>query len=104
MTNPVKVSLALWAVLAIAVFSIIFDAKTRDAGFDFVRSQVARRAQGAPPDTIDNGFRPHVRTAARESALWPLLILTGGVASTLVAHRATTLSEREPVRSRESKG
>ena len=93
-TSPlVKVSLALWAVLALAVFSIIFDAKTRAAGFAFVTSQTARRAQGAPLDTIDHGFRPRLRAAALESAPWGVLILTGGVAATLVARRATILSE-----------
>lgn len=99
-----KVSLALWAGLAIAVFSIIFDAKTRAAGVDFLTAQVARRAQGAPLDTIDHGFRPRVREAARESALWPLLILTGGGAATMFSARRATLSERERFRSRESKG
>ena len=91
MKNPVKVSLALWAVLAVAVFSIIFDAKTRAAGFDFVRSQAARRAQGAPLETIDNGFRPRLRTAAAESSVWFFLVLVSGTGATLVAARRASL-------------
>ena len=91
MTNPVKVSLALWAVLAIAVFSIIFDAKTRAAGFDFVRSQMERRAQGAPLETIDNGFLPRRRTAAAESSVWFFFVLVSGTGATLVAARRASL-------------
>jgi hypothetical protein len=91
MTNPVKLSLALWAVLALAVFSIIFDAKTRAAGFDFVRLQQARRAQGAPLETIDNGFRPRVRSAAAESSVWFFVVLVSGAGATLVAARRSVL-------------
>jgi hypothetical protein len=90
-SSLVKLSLALWAVLALAVFSISFDAKTRDAGFDFVRSQVARRAQGAPLETIDNGFRPRLRTAAAESSVWFFLVLVSGTGATLVAARRSVL-------------
>ena len=85
----VKLSLALWTVLALAVFSIIFDAKTRVAGFEFIASQAARRAQGAPLDTIDNGFRPRVRAAAAESSVWLLVVLMSGTGATLVAGRST---------------
>ena len=104
MSKPVKWSLALWSVLALAVFSIIFDVKTRVAGFDFVASQAARRAQGAPLDTIDHGFRPRVRAAAAESASWLLLVLVGGTGATLVAARRATRSERARLRPRGSTG
>jgi hypothetical protein len=104
MTGLVKLSLALWAVLALAVFSIVFDAKTRAAGVDFVAAQRARRAQGQPLDTIDRGFRPRVQGAAVESSVWCFLILIGGGGATLVVARSATLSERERFRSRESKG
>ena len=87
-SSLIKLSLALWMVLAIAVFSIIFDTKTRVAGFDFIASQAVRRAQGAPLDTIDHGFRPRVRAAAAESSLWLLLVLITGAGATLVAGRA----------------
>jgi len=90
MRSPVKVSLALWALLAIAVFSITFDWKTRRAGFDFVRSQIERRAQGAPLDTIDHGFRPRVRSAAVESAVWPLVMFAAAAGVTLMSSRRVT--------------
>ena len=90
-SGPVKLSLALWAILALAVFSIIFDAKTRAAGFDFVRLQLERRAQGVPLDTIDHGFRPRLRTAAAESSVWFFLVLVSGTGATLVAARRATL-------------
>jgi hypothetical protein len=104
MRSPITLSLALWAVLALAVFSIIFDARTRAAGVGFVAAQAARRAQGAPLDTIDHGFRPRVRAAAAESAVYPVVILVIGTGATLVVARSATLSERERFRSRESKG
>ena len=85
----IKLSLALWAVLAIAVFSITFDWKTRQAGVDFIRSQVTRRAQGAPLDTIDHGFRPRVRAAAVESAVWPLVMFATAAGVTLMSSRRT---------------
>jgi hypothetical protein len=103
-SRPVTLSLALWAVLALAVFSIVFDAKTRAAGVDFVATQRARRAESQPLDTIDHGFRPRVRSAAVQSSVWFFLILIGGGGATLVVARSATLSERERFRSRESKG
>jgi hypothetical protein len=86
----VKWSLALWAVLAIAVFSITFDWKTRQAGVDFIRLQMARRSQGAPPDTIDHGFRPRMRSAAMESAVWPLVMFATAAGVILVSSRRAT--------------
>ena len=86
----VKWSLALWAVFAIAVFSITFDWKTRQAGLDFIRSQAARRAQGAPLDTIDHGFRPRMRSAAMESAVWPLVMFVTAAGVTLLSSRRVT--------------
>jgi NAD/NADP transhydrogenase alpha subunit len=90
MTSSARIAMALWAVLALAVFSVTFDWKTRIAGHDFVRSQAQRRAQGAPLDTIENGFRPMVRTAALQSSGWPLLILGGGAAAVRFAARRRT--------------
>ncbi len=87
MTSPARVALALWAVLAVAVFSVSFDWQTRVAAWQFMGRQVERRAQGLPLDTIEHGFRPLVRSAARQSALWPLLILFGGTGAVLIAAR-----------------
>lgn len=100
-----SVCMALWAILALAVFADVFDWQTRQAGFAFVHSQQARRQQGLPLDTIDNGFRPLVRGAALDAAAWAVPILvTGIIGSSLVARRATTLSESARFRAGESKG
>ena len=93
MRGPVTLSLALWAVLALAVFSVVFDAKTRAAGVDFVAAQRARRAEGRPLDTIDHGFRPRVRAAVVESAVWPLVLFTTAAGATLALARRATLRE-----------
>ena len=57
--------MGLWIVLAIAVFSVTFDWQTRVAGHAFVQAQVLRQRQGQPIVTINDGFTPMVRAAAR---------------------------------------
>jgi hypothetical protein len=91
MNVKARVALALWAVLAVAVFSVTFDWQTRVAAWQFMGRQVERRAQGLPVDTIENGFRPMVRSAARQSSVWLLLILTGGTGAVLIASRRSTI-------------
>jgi hypothetical protein len=90
MRGPVRLALALWAVLAVAVFSVTFDWQTRRAAWQFMGQQSQRRAQGLPLDTIDNGFRPMMHAAARQSAVWLLLILGGGTSAVLVASRRSS--------------
>lgn len=90
MRLPVKLALALWAVLAVAVFSVTFDWQTRQAAWQFMGQQIERRAQGRPVSTIEEGFRPMMHAAARQSAVWLLLILAGGTSAVLVAARRST--------------
>jgi hypothetical protein len=87
MRPAAQLALVLWAVLALAVFSVTFDWHTRLAGWQFMAQQVDRRAQGTPLDSIENGFRPMVRQAALQSSLWPLVILLGGTGAVLAAAR-----------------
>jgi hypothetical protein len=87
MSAPAKVALALWVMLALAVFSVRFDWQTRMAGHDFVLAQAQRRAQGAPLETIENGFRPMVRRAALEASVWLLVIAAGGAGAVVLAAR-----------------
>ena len=90
MRLPVKLALALWAVFAIAVFSVTFDWQTRQAAWRFMGQQSARRAQGQPVATIEEGFRPMMHAAARQSAVWLLLILGGGTSGVLLASRRSS--------------
>jgi hypothetical protein len=87
MTAPAKLALALWTVLALAVFSVTFDHQTRLAGFAFIADQAQRQIQGLPLDTIENGFRPLVRAAAMQSAAWLVLILAAGTSAVWLATR-----------------
>jgi hypothetical protein len=88
MTQPVKVALGLWLLLAIVVFNVRYDWQARMAGHAFVRSQIARHAQGLPTLSINDGYRPMVRAAARDSALWLAAIAAAGVGATTIAARA----------------
>ena len=88
MTRPYKLAIGLWMLLAVVVFSVTFDWQTRAAGHAFIASQVARREHGQPPISINDGFRPLVRVAARRSAMWLVLIAAAGAAATTVAARA----------------
>jgi hypothetical protein len=98
MKGLARIALALWAVLAVAVFSVTFDWQTRRAAWQFMGQQRERRAQGRPMATIEEGFRPMMHAAARQSAVWLLLILAGGTSAVLVAARSAALSERERFR------
>ncbi len=89
MTKPARVAIGLWAVFACAVFSVTFDWQTRLAGLQFAGSQVRRHAAGLPIATINDGFRPMVRSAALRSSGWLGLILSTGVIATAAASRAS---------------
>lgn len=89
MTRQARLAIGLWAVLAIAVFNVTFDWQTRVAGHAFAASQVRRHASGLPVATINEGFRPMVRSAARQSGVWLGLILGTGVVATAAASRAS---------------
>jgi hypothetical protein len=91
MRSRVRFALALWAVLAVAVFSVTFDWQTRVAAWQFMGQQIERRAQGLPVATIEEGFRPMMHAAARRSSVWLLLILTGGAGAVLIAARRSTI-------------
>jgi hypothetical protein len=77
--------MALWFVLAIVVFNVRFDWQVRAANHAFVRSQIVRHQQGQPTLSINDGFRPMVRQAARDAGIWLILIAAGGSALTLTA-------------------
>jgi hypothetical protein len=87
MRRAAIVALALWAVFATLVFSVIFDFHTRVAANDFMAAQYQRRITGVPLETIDHGFRPLVRRAARQAAPWPIVILVVAAGATLAAER-----------------
>jgi hypothetical protein len=83
--TQVKIAIGLWILLALVVFSVRFDWETRVAGHEFVQSQLARQRQGQPPISINDGFRPMVRAAARRSATWLIVIAAAGTAAIVVA-------------------
>jgi hypothetical protein len=88
MRNPGLMAMGLWLLLAIVVFNVRFDWQTRMAAHAFVRSQVVRQQHGMPTLSINEGFRPMVRDAARDAAIWLVAIAVTGAAATTVAARA----------------
>ena len=88
MTQPARVAMAAWFVLAIVVFNVKFDWEVRAANRAFVQSQIVRHQQGLPTRSINDGFRPMVRDAARHAAVWLAAIAVAGTAATAVAARA----------------
>ena len=87
MSGAAKVAIALWAVFALVLFSVTFDVLTRVAAGKFMSAQYHRRVTGVPLETIDNGFRPLMHQAARDAAVWPLLLLALGTGATFAAER-----------------
>ena len=79
--------MGLWLLLAIVVFNVKFDWDVRAANHAFVRSQIVRHQQGLPTLSINDGFRPMVRAAARQSAMWLVAIAAAGAAATVAARR-----------------
>jgi hypothetical protein len=79
--RQVKIAISLWLLLAIVVFNVRFDWRSRVAGHAFVQAQLARQQQRLPSISINDGFRPMVRDAARDAALWSVFIAAFGAAS-----------------------
>jgi hypothetical protein len=80
-------AIGLWMVLAVAVFSVSFDWQTRVAGHQFVSAQLLRQRQGLPAISINDGYRPMVRAAARRSAVWLVVIAVAGSGAVMAAGR-----------------
>jgi hypothetical protein len=89
MTTRARLAIALWAVFGFAVFNVTFDWQTRQAGLEFAGAQLRRHAAGQPLPTINDAFRPMVRSAAWQSSVWLGLILGTGVTATTLASRTS---------------
>jgi hypothetical protein len=81
----IRAAAGLWILLAIVVFNVRFDWQTRAAGHAFVQAQLARQQQDQPVLTINDGFRPMVRAAARDAAGWLVLIAAAGTVVIVIA-------------------
>ncbi len=81
--SQARLAMALWFLLAIVVFNVRFDWNTRMAGHAFVQSQIVKKQQGLPLQTINDGFRPMVRESAIDASKWLVVIAAAGVVLTL---------------------
>ena len=91
MSRPARLTLALWMLLAVVVFNVRFDWNTRMAGHAFVQSQIVKKQQGLPLQTINDGFRPMVRESAIDAGKWLVLIAAAGVVLTMAAGKFSRL-------------
>jgi hypothetical protein len=99
--RSVRWAVALWILLAVVVFNVTFDWETRMSAHAFVGEQLTRQQQGQPPITINDGFSPMVRAAARHSAVWLVAISAVGITAIMVSGRngiRAVPSERSQVR------
>jgi len=90
--SQTRLAMALWLLLAIVVFNVRFDWNTRMAGHAFVTSQIVKRQQGLPLQTINDGFRPMVRAAAIDAGKWLLLTGVAGTVLTIGASKRSKLN------------
>src|SRR5688500_12675044 len=83
----VGVALALWFVLALVVWNVVFDRVLVVAGRQYVYA-AARAARGSGPyQRVDDWVRPAVSRATRTASGAAVLILTIGVVMCAVAAR-----------------
>ncbi len=87
MTKLGWLAMGLWAILAVIVFNVTFDWQTRVAGHKFVQAQLLHQRQGQPTISINDGYTPMVRAAARRSAVWLVGIAGAGTAAVIAAGR-----------------
>jgi hypothetical protein len=87
LSRSARWAIGLWILLAIAVFSVSFDWQSRVAAHQFVRAQLLRQRHGQPTISINDGYRPMVRAAARRSAVWLVMIAVAGTGAVMAAGR-----------------
>jgi hypothetical protein len=86
--RAVRVALALWFVLAFAVWNVVFDRLVVVAGRQYVHSAVAADSGQRPPVLINDWMRPAIARAARLATVAGVAVLAGGVAAIgIVARR-----------------
>jgi hypothetical protein len=83
--RAVRVAFALWFVLALLVWNVVFDRVIVVAGRQYVHAAAAAAGRQAPPELIDEWMPPAVARAARLATIAGAAVLSVGVAATAVA-------------------
>ena len=86
--RAVRLALGLWLVLAVTVFQVVFDGQTKMAAFHFSQAQLQAYQRGERVATIEEGFRPQVKAAARRAGWWAAGIAVLGCSAVAWAARA----------------
>ncbi len=79
----------LWLGLACVTWNVVFDRAVAVAALGFTREQIQRHQQGQPVSSIDEGFSPRVRAAAKTASAWTALPLALGAVAVTFGRRRT---------------
>ena len=97
--NRPRLAMALWIVLAVVVWNVVFDRVLVNAGREYVRSAMAAASGSAPYARIDERMRPAlVRSLGAASATAGVVILVGLVGIRVAMRRGRHATSEEPLR------
>ena len=91
--------MALWIVLAVVVWNVVFDRVLVNAGREYVRSAMAAANGSGPYARIDERMRPAlVRALGTASAAASIVVLVGLVGIRVAMRRGRHATSEEPLR------
>jgi hypothetical protein len=91
--------MALWIVLAVVVWNVVFDRMLVNAGREYVRSAMAAANGSGPYARIDERMRPALaRALGTASAAAGIIVLVGLVGIRVAMRRGRHATSEEPLR------
>jgi hypothetical protein len=82
-----RAAFIIWAVFAFVTWNVVFDRHVYVASMRFTQDQIEKFQAGQPINSIETGFRPHVRQAAWEASAWGGSVLAIGVLLSVAGRR-----------------
>ena len=82
-----RAAFIIWAAFAFVTWNVVFDRHVYMASMHFTQDQIEKFQAGQPIDSIERGFRPHVRQAAWEASAWGGSVLATGLGLALALRR-----------------
>jgi hypothetical protein len=98
-TNRLRLAAALWIVLAIVVWNVVFDRVLVNAGREYVRSAMAAANGSGPYARIEDRMRPALtRALAAATGAAGVVLLVGLVGMRVAVRRARGTTSAAPLR------